>query len=359
MPGIYLEPVGLLHGAVAQQAVELGAALPLAGSSVIAFGAVRLWEGEPGNVKHAIVRYSTLQAIDEPRVKELLDRLAAPRAAIAGASMDRPRIMGIVNVTPDSFSDGGDNLQPEAAIGHAKRLVAEGADFIDVGAESTRPGSSTVPQEEELQRLLPVLKELAGLSAPVSADTRKPQVMREAAAAGAAILNDVTALSFTPESLGTAAELKLPAVLMHAQGNPDKMQDNPVYKDAVIEVYDYLENRIAAAVAAGLPRECIVADPGIGFGKTLEHNLSILHNIAIFHGLGVPLMVGASRKGFVQKISGAAGPKESVIGSVAVALDAISHGVQIVRVHDVGDTRQALFLWEAIRGGPNVATQNS
>lgn len=358
MPGIYLEPVGLLHGAVAQQAVELGAALPLAGSSFIAFAAVRLWEGEPGNVKHAIVRFSTLQAIDEPRIKELLDKLAAPRAAIAGISMDKPRIMGIVNVTPDSFSDAGDNLQPEAAIGHAKRLLAEGADFIDVGAESTRPGSSTVPQEEELQRLLPVLKELAGLS-PISADTRKPQVMREAAAAGASILNDVTALSFTPESLATAAELKLPVILMHAQGNPDKMQDNPVYKDVVIEIYDFLEARIAAAVEAGLPRECIVADPGIGFGKTLEHNLSILRSIGIFHGLGVPLLIGASRKGFVQKLSGAAGPKESVIGSVAVALDAISHGAQIVRVHDVHDTRQALSLWEAIRGGPNVATQNS
>jgi dihydropteroate synthase len=359
MPGIYLEPVGLLHGAVARQAIELGTALPLAGNSFIAFGAVRLWEGEPGNVKHAIVRYSTLQAIDEPRVKELLEKLAAPRAAIAGVSMDRPRIMGIVNVTPDSFSDGGDNLQPEAAIGHARRLVAEGADFIDVGAESTRPGSSTVPQEEELERLLPVLKELAGLSAPISADTRKPQVMREAAAAGAAILNDVTALSSTPESLATAAELKLPVILMHAQGNPDKMQDNPVYKDAVIDVYDYLENRIAAAVAAGLPREYIVADPGIGFGKTVEHNLAILQSVGIFHGLGVPLLIGASRKSFVQKLSGADGPKESVNGSVAVALDAISHGVQIVRVHDVDDTRQALTLWEAIRGGPNVATQNS
>ena len=359
MPGIYLEPVGLLYGAVAQQAVALGAALPLAGSSSLAFAAVRLWEGEPGHMKHAIVRLSTIQAIDEPSVKELLERLAAPRAAIAGVSMDRPRIMGIVNVTPDSFSDGGSNLAPEAAIGHAQKLVAEGADFIDVGAESTRPGSLAVPQEEELQRLLPVLKGLAGLSAPISADTRKPQVMREAAAAGAAILNDVSALSFTPESLATAAELKLPAILMHAQGNPDKMQNSPVYKDAVIEVYDFLETRIAAAVEAGLPRECIVADPGIGFGKTLAHNLSILQNLAIFHGLGVPLAVGASRKSFVQKLSGAPGPKESVIGSVATALDAISQGVQIVRVHDVHETRAALSLWEAIRGGPNVATQNS
>ncbi len=359
MPGIYLEPVGLLYGAVAQDAVRLGAALPLAGSPYIAFAAVRLWEGEPGNVKHAIVRLSTIQAIDEPRVKELLDRLAAPRPAIAGVSMESPRIMGIVNVTPDSFSDGGDHLEPETAIGHARQLVADGADFIDIGAEFTRPGSAPVPQEEELQRALPVLKGLAGLSAPISADTRKPQVMREAAAAGAAILNDVTALAFAPESLATAAALKLPTVLMHTQGNPDKMQHNPVYKDVVIEIYDYLEARIAAATGAGLPSQAILADPGIGFGKTLAHNLSILQSIAIFHGLGVPLLTGMSRKGFVQKLTGSEGPKQSVPGSVAAALDAISQGVQIVRVHDVRETRQALKLWWAVRGGPNVATQNA
>ncbi|MGO9483646.1 MAG: dihydropteroate synthase [Rhodomicrobium sp.] len=359
MPGIYLEPAGLLYGEVAREAISLGGALPLAGSLSIAFAAVRLWEGEPGNIKYAIVRLSTIQAIDEPRVKELLDRLAAPRPAIAGVSMDGPRIMGIVNVTPDSFSDGGDHLEGEAAIGHAQKLVAGGADFIDIGAESTRPGSSPVAVEEELQRLLPVLKGLTGLSAPISADTRKPQVMREAAAAGARVLNDVSALGFAPDSLSTAAELKLPTVLMHAQGSPETMQDNPVYKDAVIEVYDFLESRIAAATAAGLPLRCIVADPGIGFGKTLAHNVSILHNVSIFHGLGVPLMAGVSRKGFIQKLSGAGGPKESTPGSVAAALDAISQGVQIVRVHDVHETRQALSLWKAIRGGLNVATQKS
>jgi dihydropteroate synthase len=359
MPGIYLEPAGLLYGAVAQEAIGHGAAAPLAGNPSIAFGAVRLWEGEPGNIKHAFVRLSTMQAIDEPRVKELLDRIAAPRSAIAGVSMDTARIMGIVNVTPDSFSDGSDYLEPEAAIARARQLAADGADFIDIGAESTRPGSAPVPQEEELRRLLPVLKGLAGLSAPISADTRKPQIMRESAAAGAAILNDASALSFAPESLATAAELKLPTVLMHAQGGPETMQDNPAYRDAVIEVYDFLEARIAAAIEAGLPRECIVADPGIGFGKTLAHNLSILQSIAIFHGLGVPLMVGSSRKGFVQKLTGAENPKQATQGSVAAALDAFAHGVQIVRVHDVRETRQGLSLWTAIRGGPNVATQNS
>ncbi len=359
MPGIYLEPVGLLYGPVAKEAVVLGAALPLAGSSSIAFAAVRLWEGEPGNVKHAIVRISTMQAINEPRVTDLLDRIAAPRAPIAGVLIDSPRIMGIVNVTPDSFSDGGDHFEPEAAIGHARQLAAEGADFIDIGAESTRPGSSAVAEDEELRRILPVLKGLAGLQVPLSADTRKPEIMLEAAAAGAAILNDVSALTFAPDSLSTAAKLKLPTVLMHAQGNPQTMQDNPVYKDAVIEVYDFLESRIEAAAAAGLPRDRIIADPGFGFGKTLAHNLSLLQSISIFHGLGVALLAGTSRKGFVQKLTGAGGPKETVEGSIATALDAVSQGVQIVRTHDVRATRQALSLWKSLRGGPNIATTNS
>ncbi len=359
MPGIYLEPVGLLYGPVAQEAVALGAALPLAGSSSIAFATVRLWEGEPGNVKHAIVRVSTIQAIDEPRVKDLLDRIAAPRAPVAGVSMASARIMGIVNVTPDSFSDGGDHFDAEAAIGHARKLAADGADFIDVGAESTRPGSSPVAEDEELRRLLPVLKGLAGLTVPLSADTRKPGIMIEAAAAGAAILNDVSALSFAPDSLSTAAKLKLPIVLMHAQGNPQTMQENPVYQDVVIEVYDFLESRIEAAAAAGMPRDRIVADPGIGFGKTLAHNLSLLQSISIFHGLGVPLLAGTSRKGFVQKLSGAGGPKEAVEGSIAAALDAVSQAVHIVRTHDVHATRQALSFWKSLRGSPNIATPNS
>lgn len=356
MPGIYLEPVGLLYGPVAKDALALGAALPLAGNSSIAFAAVRLWEGEPGNVKHAIVRISTIQAIDEPRVKDLLEKLVAPRAPIAGVSLETPRIMGIVNVTPDSFSDGGEHFDTEAAIAHARKLAGEGADFIDIGAESTRPGASPVALEEELSRLMPVLRGLSGLSVPISVDTRKPQVMREAAAAGAAMLNDISALTFTPESLSTAAELKLPAVLMHAQGTPETMQDNPVYKDAVIEVYDFLESRIEAAASQGLPRECIVADPGIGFGKTVAHNLSLLQSIAIFHGLGVPLLAAASRKGFVQKLTGAEGPREGGAGSVAAALDAAAQGVHIVRVHDVQATRQAISLWKSLRGSQNIAT---
>ncbi len=181
MPGVYLEPVGLLYGTAAREAISAGGALPLAGGP-IAFGAVRLWEGEPGNIKHAIARTSTLEAIDEPVIKELLARIVAPRPPLAGLSLDRPRIMGVINVTPDSFSDGGDFQDSGAAIAHAKTLVAEGADILDIGGESTRPGAQTITVEEELQRVMPVLRGAAGLGAPISIDTRKPEVMREAAA---------------------------------------------------------------------------------------------------------------------------------------------------------------------------------
>jgi dihydropteroate synthase len=350
MPGIYLEPVGLLYGAVAKEAVAEGGALPLAGGS-IAFGAVRLWEGEPGIIKHAVARISTIQAIDEPRVKELLERLTAPRSPIAGVSMATSRIMGIVNVTPDSFSDGGDYLEADAAVARAKSLVEDGAEVIDIGGESTRPGSDPVSTEEERQRVMPVLKGLRGLSVPISIDTRKPAIMAEASKEGAAIINDVSALTFADESMATASQLGLPVVLMHAQGEPKTMQQEPSYKDVVIEVYDYLERRIEAATAAGLPLAHLIADPGIGFGKTLSHNLSLLQSISLFHGLGVPLVVGTSRKSFLQKLGGKPKSEDRIWSSVATALDAVSQGVQVLRVHDVAATRRALLVWQSVRCG--------
>lgn len=349
MAGIYLQPIGLLYGEVARDAVSLGAALPLAGSA-IAFSAVRLWEGEPGNVKHAIAGTSTIRAIDEPRIKELLDRIIAPRAAIAGVSMDRSRIMGIVNVTPDSFSNGGEHLEPNAAIDYAKAIANGGADFVDIGGESTRPGSEPVAVDEELRRILPVLSGVAALPTPVSIDTRKPEVMREAAKIRADIINDVSAFTFAPNSLATAAELKKPAVLMHAKGDPKTMQDSPSYQDVVIEVYNFLESRIEAAAAAGLPRGSLIADPGIGFGKTAAHNASLLQSITLFHGLGAPLLTGTSRKRSLQRIANAKSPQEQAAANVAAVLDAVSQGVQIVRVHEVEETRQALAVWRWLRG---------
>ncbi len=185
---------------------------------------------------------------------------------------------------------------------------------------------------------------------PVSIDTRRPEVMREAANIRADIINDVSALTFSRDSPATVAELKKPAVLMHAQGDPRTMQDNPTYRDVVIEVYDYLESRIEAAAAAGLSQSSLIADPGIGFGKTATHNASVLQNISLFHGLGVPLLTGTSRKRSLQKLTGAKTPKEQVAGNIAAALDAVSQGVQIVRVHDVEETRQALAIWNWLRG---------
>ncbi len=354
MTGIYLQPIGLLYGPIAREAVVLGAALPLAGGSV-AFEGVRLWEGEPGDVKHAIVRTSTIQAIDDPRIKDLLDRLTAPRSAVAGVAMNSPRIMGIVNVTPDSFSDGGEHFEAAAAIEYAAALASGGADFIDIGGESTRPGSEPVTAEEELRRVLPVLQGLTGIAAPVSIDTRKPEVMREAAKIRADIINDVSALTFAQDSLTTAAELRKPTILMHAQGDPKTMQDNPSYQDVVIEVYDFLESRIEAAVAAGLPRESLIADPGIGFGKTPAHNQALLQNVSIFHGLGVPLLTGTSRKRSLQKLAGVSSPKDQAAASVAADLDAASQGVQIVRVHDLEATRQAFAVWEWLHGTAETA----
>lgn len=347
---VYLRPVGIVFGRIAAQAIEAGLALPLAGGPA-AFLAAELIEGTPGNTKKAIARVATLKAMEEPVIARQLDTLSAPRPAIAGVPMDRPRLMGVVNVTPDSFSDGGEFASSEEAVSHAKRLREEGADFIDIGGESTRPGSDPVPLDEELVRILPVIRQLAGTSIPLSVDTRKSRTMREAASAGAAIINDVSALSYDPESLQTAAALGLPVVLMHAKGDPKTMQDHPAYTDVLLEVFDFLAERIAAATAAGIPKEKIVADPGIGFGKTLAHNLALLEGLSVFHGLGVPIMVGASRKSFIGKIAGEPEPKRRVPGSLAAAIAAAEQGAQILRVHDVGETRQALSVWRAATCG--------
>ncbi len=277
-----------------------------------------------------------------------LARIAAPRADVAGLSMDRPRIMAILNATPDSFSDGG--LYGDVATGRARArtLVAEGADILDVGGESTRPGARPVPAEEEARRVVPLVRAIAGdWAGAISVDTRKASVAAAAAAAGAGLLNDVSALTHDPGMAGVAAGTGLPVCLMHAQGDPQTMQAAPRYDDVLLDVYDHLEARIAAAEAAGIARARLVVDPGLGFGKTLEHNLALLAGLSLFHGLGCPILLGASRKRFVGTIGGAADPLDRMPGSVAVGLAGIGQGVQIIRVHDAGATRQAIALWRA------------
>jgi len=266
--------------------------------------------------------------------------------------VSRPLVMGVVNVTPDSFSDGGRFFDSEAAIAQARRLIAEGADILDIGGESTRPGAEPVPAEEELARVLPVIEAVRRESdALISIDTMKPEVARAAVSSGATIWNDVTALRASPDSLKAAAELGCEVVLMHMRGEPRTMQDNPRYEDVVAEVRDFLAERARAAIAAGVRWEAISLDPGIGFGKTLAHNLALLRNLPALAELGFPLVLGVSRKRSIQAIDPtAADPSDRLGGSLALALWCAAHGASVLRVHDVRETVQALKVQAALAG---------
>jgi len=266
----------------------------------------------------------------------------------AGLTLDRPHLMGVVNVTPDSFSDGGDYLDARAAIAHGKALVADGADILDIGGESTRPGSNPVSVDEECARVIPVIEGLKNEHAIISIDTRHSEVMQRAIDAGARIVNDVTALTHDPQSAKVCLDADVDIVLMHMQGDPQTMQDNPTYDDAALDILNYMGERIISLEEMGLSREKITIDPGIGFGKNLEHNLRILSGIDAFHALGVPLLLGVSRKSFITKIDRDVAPKDRVAGSIAAAIAGWDRGVQIFRVHDVAETRQALAVWRAI-----------
>ena len=256
--------------------------------------------------------------------------------------------MGVVNVTPDSFSDGGRYLEPEAAIAHARRLMEEGADLLDLGAESSRPGASGVSAEQELSRLMPVLDGLRDCPIPVSIDTAKPEVMRAVIGAGAAMINDIGALR-SPGALETVAATDAAVCLMHMQGEPRTMQREPRYGDVVTEVRAFLAGRVAAAEAGGIARERIVIDPGFGFGKTLEHNFELLRNLHRFAEMGLPVMAGWSRKSTLGAIIGR-GAGERLSASIAAALLAVQHGATIVRVHDVAATRDAFAVLAAMDG---------
>jgi dihydropteroate synthase len=261
-----------------------------------------------------------------------------------------PLVMGVINVTPDSFSDGGHHATMEAARDHGLALAAAGADILDVGGESTRPGATPVPVDEELARVLPVIESLRAATAiPISIDTRNPAVAAAAIAAGASAWNDVSALSHAPDSLDIAVALQVPVILMHALGDPQTMQNAPAYRDVTGEVLNHLVSRFGAAVRAGLPPSHILVDPGIGFGKTLEHNLTLLGDLKRLVALGRPLVLGVSRKRFIAHIDGGDPATDARLGgSVAAAIWGASQGAAIVRVHDVHDTLQALKVWRAI-----------
>lgn len=278
-----------------------------------------------------------------------LDALSNVRPNQCGLTMDRPRIMGIVNATPDSFSDGGRFASMQAAVDHAGSLVVAGADIIDIGGESTRPGAVPVSVHEETDRVLPVIEALvtSGIGVPVSVDTRNASVARQALAGGARMFNDVSALTHDPASTDVARDAQT-VCLMHALGNPKTMQQNPVYDDVLLDVYDYLEFRVSACEMAGISRENLVIDPGIGFGKTMAHNIALIRGLSLLHGLGCPVMLGASRKGFIGRLGRQPEAEKRAPGSISVALAGVQAGAQILRVHDVAETDQAVRVWQAV-----------
>ena len=280
-------------------------------------------------------------------------RLTAPRAALQLGErtirLDQPQVMGIINATPDSFSDGGQFADARAAAEAGMMMAAAGAALIDVGGESTRPGAKDVWEGDEIERVLPVIHQLAAGGTAVSVDTRKAAVIEAALGAGARLVNDVSALTFDDRSVEVVAAAGVPVVLMHHQGDPQSMQDAPRYDDVLVEVYHWLDQRIAAAETAGIARTNILVDPGIGFGKSLAHNLTLLNGLALFHGLGCPIVVGASRKRMIGALSNEAPADQRLSGSLALALKAADQGVQMIRVHDVPETVQALKVWRGLR----------
>jgi dihydropteroate synthase len=316
-------------------------ALPLAGGWCW-FDRVEVLErGEPGRL---------IAASDAP--PEVIARLTAPRAALAGLAMDRPRLMGILNVTPDSFSDGGRFLAPEAAVTQGRVMAGAGAEIIDIGGESTRPGAAEVTVEDEIARTAPVIAALraGGIATAISIDTRKAAVADAALAAGAGLVNDVSGLDFDPALPGLVAARGVPVCVMHMLGTPQTMQDDPRYDDVLLDVYDHLALRVARAEAAGIPRGRIMVDPGIGFAKTLDHNLALIRGLSLFHGLGCPILLGVSRKKFIGTLGAEPQADRRAPGSVAVALAGVAQGAQVLRVHDVWETRQALAQWRSVTG---------
>lgn len=357
---IYIQPTAIYFDRHPPRAVDetetpLWRGLPLAGGR-LSFAAVDVLMRDPAGTRRRTFVLGDAFSGDWGReaiaASDLMQKLTETRPRYAGLDLSRPRIMGIVNVTPDSFSDGGEHASAQAAIDHGMRLLEEGADILDIGGESTRPGSDPVPIDEELRRVIPVIEGLrAKTDAVISIDTRKAEVMRRADAAGADVINDVSALTHDPEALEAAAESLLPVMLMHAQGDPKTMNDDPQYSDVVLDVFDFLERRIRACEEAGIPRAKIVADPGIGFGKHLHHNVAVMGGLSLYHGLGVPLLLGASRKKMIGQLCDVPDAKDRVPGSLAAAITGAAAGVQIVRVHDVKETKQALEVWRASVAG--------
>jgi dihydropteroate synthase len=336
----FLNPTGLEAGPASRAALAAGRSLPLAGGWAT-FSGVETVSGAAPDIAH-------LPLADAERAyPAALAALTAARPAFAGLALDRPRLMGIVNVTPDSFSDGGDYADPARAADRAFELAERGADIVDIGGESTRPGSAPTSPGEEADRVLPAIEAAAKGGILVSVDTRRPGVMRQAIAAGARIVNDIAALG-EPGAVEAVARSEASVILMHMQGTPATMQAEPAYSLASRDVAAWLAARVAACTAAGIPKSRIAVDPGIGFGKTDAHNMEILGRFGLLHGLGCAVMAGVSRKSFIGRIARETDAKARLPGTIAATAMALARGVQLHRVHDVAEARQALAIWSAL-----------
>jgi dihydropteroate synthase len=317
------------------------------------FGAVEFLT-DAGAELLSIAEFETRLPMLDAAAQAAWHRLTTPRAAMAVGSrtvrLDQPQVVGIINVTPDSFSDGGQYEQPDQALAAAHAMSEAGAAIVDIGGESTRPGAKPVWEGDELARVLPVVERLVQSGTAVSVDTRKAAVMEAALTAGAGLVNDVSALTWDERAAAVVAKAGCPVVLMHHQGTPETMQQAPRYdRPVLLDVYDWLEARVEAVVRAGIDRAKIIVDPGIGFGKTVQHNLKLLNGLALLHGLGCPIMLGVSRKRMIGALSGEAAADERLPGSLALALKGAEQGVQLIRVHDVPETVQALRVWRGLR----------
>jgi dihydropteroate synthase len=359
-PDIYdlvlLRPLGLLSGAEAVDAVATGLARWLAGGP-LAFTAAKLYFRAEDAVHTCIAPIGDIEAWSEKEgpvavaaVTGALSGLSPARDPFAGVALDRPRIFGIVNVTPDSFHDGGRSGDLASAIEHGRALSAAGADIIDIGGESTRPGSSATSEDEELRRVMPVVEALVADGAVVSIDTRRPVVMNKALGAGARIVNDINALR-APGAVAAVAEHGASAILMHMQGSPETMQSAPHYDDAPYQVCRFLGDRVRECEDADIPRARLAVDPGIGFGKTDAHNLALLDSLAMLQQFGCAVMLGISQKSIIGRLTGKAGADDRLPGTLAATVLAAGQGVQFHRVHDAAEAGQALAMWQGIAGG--------
>lgn len=354
---LYLKPVGL------ERAGPPGLR-SLAGGPLAFSQCELLWRtvARPGEVKRSRSSVDALRAwareegaVVAQWLEAALERLTRPRSRLGALSFEQPSLMGVLNVTPDSFSDGGVFLDPGAAIAHGRRMVEAGASIVDVGGESTRPRSDGTPVDDELARVVPVVSALVAAGVFVSIDTRRARVMAAALDTGAGLVNDVSALTADADSLALVAARNAPVVLMHMRGEPATMHLKTDYAHVTLDVYDELGARLDACAAAGIAAERIVLDPGLGFAKTSAQNAQVMAELALYHGLGCALAVGASRKGLVSAVKRGSTPQERLPASLAAALLALDQGVQILRVHDVAETAQALSVWRAVRGLPDNA----